>query len=83
MLSAWTIRWRSLFKRNRIEDVRGTRWFEETIQDLRFAARLLAKDSWFTLAVVLVLALGIGMNNTVFTVVNAAWIRALPFEDPD
>jgi predicted permease len=64
-------------------DGRGTRWFEETIQDLRFAARLLTKDRWFTLAVVLVLALGIGVNHTVFTMVNAALIRALPFEDPD
>src|SRR3989442_72363 len=32
-------------------DGRGTRWFEETTRDLRFAARLLAKDRWFTLAV--------------------------------
>jgi putative ABC transport system permease protein len=61
-------------------DARGTRWLEETIQDLRFAARLLTKDRWFTLAVLLVLTLGISVNNTVFTLVNAALIRDLPFE---
>ena len=41
------------------------------LQDLRFAARLLSRDRWFTLAVVSVLALGIGANTTVFTLANA------------
>jgi putative ABC transport system permease protein len=50
------------------------------IQDLRFAARLLSKDRWFTLAAVLALALGIGANTTVFTLVNAVLIRDLPFD---
>jgi hypothetical protein len=61
-------------------DARGVRWVEDTIQDLRFAARLLAKDRWFTLAVVIVLTLAIGANATVFTLVNAALLRELPFE---
>src|SRR5919201_2808760 len=63
-------------------DARGVRWVEETIQDLRFAARLVAKDRWFTLAVVIVLTLGIGVNATVFALVNAALLRELPFEHP-
>jgi putative ABC transport system permease protein len=64
-------------------DARGTRWLDEMSHDVRFAVRLLAKDRWFTLAVLLVLTLGIGVNNTVFTLVNAALVRELPFEHAD
>ncbi|MBI3493337.1 MAG: hypothetical protein HY047_16385 [Acidobacteria bacterium] len=53
------------------------------LQDLRFAIRLLIKDRWFTAVATLALALGIGVNATVFTFVNAALIRGLPFDDPD
>ena len=52
-------------------------------QDIRFAARLLAKDRGFTLVATIALALGIGVNNTVFTLVNAVLIRSLPFDQPD
>src|SRR5689334_693680 len=52
-------------------------------EDLRFAARLLLKDKWFTLVAVVALSLGIGVNATVFTFVNAVLIRGLPIADPD
>jgi len=52
-------------------------------EDLRFAARLLVKDKWFTLVAALALALGIGVNTTVFTFVNAVLIRGLPIDEPD
>jgi putative ABC transport system permease protein len=52
-------------------------------QDLKFAARLLAKNKWFTVVATVALALGIGVNATVFTFVNAVLIRGLPFHDPD
>src|SRR5688572_28417540 len=52
-------------------------------QDVRFAARLLVKDRWFTLVAATALALGIGVNATVFTFVNAVLIRGLPFDNPD
>jgi putative ABC transport system permease protein len=61
-------------------DARGVRWVEEATQDLRFSRRLLTRDRWFTFAVVLVLALGLGVNATVFSLVNAVLIRDLPFE---
>jgi putative ABC transport system permease protein len=51
------------------------------LQDLRYAARLLIKDRWFTLVAVTALALGIAANNAVFTFVNAVLIRGVPFKD--
>jgi predicted permease len=49
------------------------------LQDLRFAARMLVKDPWFTIVAATALGLGIGVNTTVFTFVNAVLIRGLPF----
>jgi putative ABC transport system permease protein len=53
------------------------------LQDLQFAVRLLIKDKWFTLVATLALALGIGVNATVFTFVNAVLLRGLPVDEPD
>src|SRR3989441_8316926 len=53
------------------------------LQDLRFALRRLVKDRWFTLAAIAALALGIGANSAVFTLVNAVLLRGLPFDRPD
>jgi predicted permease len=63
-------------------DARGTRWVHDIALDLRFAARLLLKDRRFTVPAVLALALGIGMNGTMFTIVNAM-IRGLPIDRPE
>jgi predicted permease len=49
--------------------------------DLRLAIRLLIKDKWYTAVAVLALSLGIGVNSTIFTFVNAVLIRGLPYED--
>ncbi len=56
---------------------------ESIVQDLRFTFRLIAKDRWFSAAAIVVMALGIGANTTGFTIVNAAFLRGLPFEDAD
>jgi predicted permease len=51
--------------------------------NLKYAVRMLVKEPWFTLVAALALALGIGVNSTVFTFVNAVLIRGLPFANPD
>ncbi|MPY90717.1 MAG: FtsX-like permease family protein [Luteitalea sp.] len=59
------------------------RWLEEGIQDVRFALRTLARRPGFTLTAVCTLALGIGANTAVFSVVSGLVLRPLPFADPE
>jgi putative ABC transport system permease protein len=62
-------------------DARGLAALETVVQDLRFSFRLIASERWFSAAAIVALALGIGVNATGFTIVNAAFLRGLPFED--
>ena len=59
------------------------RWEDEMIQDLRFGARMLLKHKGFTAVAMLSLALGIGANTAIFSLVDAVLLKMLPLEHPE
>src|SRR5262245_1250273 len=64
-------------------DVRGGRWLETVWQDLRYDARALIKNPLFTFVAVLTLALGIGANTAIFSLLDTVLLKMLPVEKPE
>jgi hypothetical protein len=57
-------------------------WIDNMVQDLKYGLRAMAKSKGFTAAVVLTLALGMGANTAIFSLINAVLLRSLPVENP-
>jgi len=64
-------------------DTRKVNWLQDFAQDLRFGARMLRKTPGFTAVAILTLALGIGANTAIFSLIDAVMLKMLPVQNPE
>ena len=69
--------------KEQVRDQRSWGWLEQLARDVRFASRSLRKTPGFTAVALLTLALGIGVNTAVFSIINNLFFQPLPVRDPD
>jgi predicted permease len=72
----------TLRMREQSREAWGWTWFDRLVQDLRYGVRILARAPGFTLMAVLILAIGIGVNVSAFSVFNMVALKPLPVRDP-
>src|SRR5450432_2293338 len=64
-------------------EARGLPWLEQWLRDLRYAFRMYRREVGFTTVALAILAIGVGLNTTVFSLVNTVLLRPVPFADSD